>query len=109
MRRFGQVLGLDVARLDEYKRHHAKIWPEIERAIRAAGIRNYSIFYRAGTLFGYYEYHGPDGAYDARMRALAAAPRMRAWWDLMESMQIPLPDRRAEEWWAELEEVFHQD
>ena len=109
MRRFGQILGLDVTRLDEYKRQHAKIWPEIERAIRAAGIRNYSIYYRAGTLFGYYEYHGPVGEYDARMLALAAAPRMREWWDLMESMQIPLADRRNGEWWAELEEVFHQD
>jgi L-rhamnose mutarotase len=43
------------------------------------------------------------------MRALAAAPRMREWWDLMEAMQIPLPDRRAGEWWAEMDEVFHQD
>jgi len=103
------VLGLDLARLDEYVRHHAKIWPEIEHAIRAAGIRNYSIFQRGGTLFGYYEYHGPPGEYDTRMRALAAAPRMREWWDLMESMQIPLPDRSPEEWWCEMDEVFHQD
>lgn len=109
MRRFGQILGLDPARLDEYERHHEKIWPEIASAIRAAGIRNYSIFHRAGTLFGYYEYHGPDGEYEIRMRALAAAPRMREWWDLMEAMQIPLPDRRAGEWWAEMDEVFHQD
>ena len=109
MRRFGQVLGLDVARRDEYKRHHARIWPEIEQAIREAGIRNYSIFERAGTLFGFYEYHGPDTEYEARMNALAVAPRMREWWDLMEAMQIPLSDRRAGEWWAEMEEVFHQD
>jgi len=40
IRRFGQVLGLDVARLDEYKRHDARIWPEIARAIREAGIRS---------------------------------------------------------------------
>jgi L-rhamnose mutarotase len=34
---------------------------------------------------------------------------MREWWDVMEAMQIPLPDRRAGEWWAEMDEVFHQD
>lgn len=109
MRRFGQVLGLDRARVEEYTRAHARIWPEIETAIRAAGIRNYTIFLRDGLLFGYYEYHGPDDDYDARMRALAAAPRMRAWWDWMESMQIPAANRAPGEWWAEMREVFHQD
>lgn len=109
MRRFGQVLGLDPARLDEYRRYHASIWPEIADAIRAAGIRSYSIYYRKGQLFGYYEYHGPEAEYDARMNALAEAPRMREWWDLMEAMQIPDPEREPGSWWSEMEEVFHQD
>lgn len=109
MRRFGQVLGLDPAREAEYRRYHARIWPEIADAIRAAGIRNYSIFLRGGQLFGYYEYHGPDAELDARMEALAAAPRMREWWDLMESMQVPDPDREPGTWWSDMEEVFHQD
>ena len=43
------------------------------------------------------------------MRALAAAPWMREWWDLMEPMQIPDPARRPGEWWASMEEVFHLD
>ncbi len=109
MRRFGQVLGLDRARAGEYRRYHAKIWPEIAGAIRAAGIRNYSIYYRDGQLFGYFEYHGPDAEYDARMQALASAPRIREWWDIMEAMQIPVPGRAPGEWWAGMEEVFHQD
>jgi L-rhamnose mutarotase len=109
MRRFGQVLGLDRARLEEYRRHHARIWPEVAAAIRAAGIRNYSIYYRDGQLFGYFEYHGPEAEYEARMQALARAPRMREWWDLMESMQIPVPGRAPGEWWASMEELFHQD
>ena len=109
MKRFGQLIGLRPEAYEEYVRIHAAVWPEILDAIRKAGIRNYSIFHRAGTLFGYYEYHGPAGEYEERMRALAAAPRMREWWDLMEAMQIPLPDRRAGEWWAEMDEVFHQD
>lgn len=109
MRRFGQVIGLDRARLDEYRRYHGKIWPEIAGAIRAAGIRNYSIYHQDGQLFGYFEYHGPDAEYDARMSALAGAPRMREWWDIMESMQLPVPGRASGEWWANMDEVFHQD
>lgn len=109
MRRFGQVLGLDVDRLAEYREYHEAIWPEIAEAITAAGIRNYSIYYRKGQLFAYYEYVGPEAEYEARMEALAAAPRMREWWDLMESMQIPDPDREPGTWWSDMEEVFHQD
>lgn len=116
--RFGQRLGLAPGHYREYKRLHARIWPEIAAAIHAAGIRNYSIFHLPaggtgtpgpGELFGYYEYVGPPADYRARLQALAEAPRMRQWWDLMESMQIPHPARRADEWWAEMEQLFHQD
>lgn len=109
MKRVGAVLGLRPERLEEYRLRHARIWPEIARAIREAGIRNYSIFHFRGTLFGYYEYIGPEDEYDERMAALARAPRMREWWDLMEPMQVPLEGRAEGEWWAAMEEVFHQE
>jgi L-rhamnose mutarotase len=109
VRRFGQTLGLRPEKLDEYRRYHEQIWPEIAGAIHAAGIRNYSIFQLAGRLFAYYEYVGPEGEYAARMAALAEAPRMREWWDLMEPMQVPDPRRGVGTWWSDMEEVFHQD
>ncbi|MBW2244358.1 MAG: L-rhamnose mutarotase, partial [Deltaproteobacteria bacterium] len=89
--------------------HHAEIWPEIARAIEDAGIRNYSIFHRGGQLFAYYEYDGPEEEYETRMATLAAAPRMREWWDLMEPLQIPDDARPEGTWWSDMEEVFHQD
>ncbi len=109
MKRFGQVLGLRPERLAEYKRHHERIWPEIADALAQAGITNYSIYHFHGQLFGYYEYTGPDEDYEARMQTLAAAPRMREWWDIMEPMQAPLEGRKLGAWWAEMEEVFHLD
>jgi L-rhamnose mutarotase len=109
MIRYGQFLSLRPECLADYRRHHAAIWPAIATAIHAAGIRNYSIFHFRGRLFGYYEYVGPPQEYAARMQALAAAPRMREWWDLMEPMQIPLPDREPGTWWTTMTEVFHQD
>ena len=51
MRRFGQVIGLDRDRVEEYRKYHAKIWPEIEEAIRQAGICNYSIYLDDDRLF----------------------------------------------------------
>lgn len=103
------MLGLRAEKLGEYRRRHAAIWPEIATAIRAAGIRNYSIFHRDGRLFAYFEFGGTRQELDARMRELAKAPRMREWWDLMEPMQEPVPGAAAGEWWADLEEVFHLD
>ncbi len=108
-RRFGQLLGLRPEKLEEYKRYHVSIWPEIAQAIRKAGIRNYSIYHFRGQLFAYFEYAGPEAEYEARMEKLARAPRMREWWDVMEPMQVPLEGRKPGAWWTEMEEVFHQD
>jgi L-rhamnose mutarotase len=109
VKRFGQNLGIRPECIDSYRRYHVRIWPEIEHAIREAGIRNYSIFLRGEQLFAYYEYIGPEDEYEARMNALAAAPRMREWWDVMEPMQVPDKNRAAGTWWSDMEEVFHQD
>jgi L-rhamnose mutarotase len=109
MKRFGQLIGLRPGRLEEYKRYHAAVWPEILAAIRKAGIHNYSIFHFEGKMFAYFEYAGPQEEFDARMRELARAPRMREWWDITDAMQVPEPGRRPGEWWASMEEVFHTE
>jgi len=109
VRRFGQVLGIKPEFVEEYSRHHAKLWPEIASALHEAGLRNYSIFQHRGQLFGYFEYIGPPEEYAQRMQALARAPRMREWWDLMEPMQIPDAARAPGEWWSTMNEVFHLD
>src|SRR5436309_1953933 len=93
VRRVGGVLRIKPERVDEYRRYHASVWPEILNAIRAAGLTNYSIFLKDDLLFSYYEYVGPPDEYEARLRELAVAPRMREWWDIMESIQVPFNTR----------------
>src|SRR6266568_609011 len=109
MKRVGQMIRLRPEIIDEYKRIHVKIWPEIEKAIRESGITNYSIFLKDGILFAYFEYVGPDSEFNARMQQMANAPRMKEWWTITEAMQVPLETRARSEWWANMEEVFHQD
>ncbi len=41
--------------LDEYKRRHDNIWPEMKDLLKSAGIRNYTIWNVGSELFGYYE------------------------------------------------------
>ena len=109
VRRFGQLVGLRPERLEEYKRYHAAVWPEILGALRTAEIRNYSIFHFDGKLFAYFEYHGPPAEFEERMRQIACAPRMREWWDITDPMQAPVEGREPGAWWADMEEVFHTD
>jgi L-rhamnose mutarotase len=110
--RYGSVIGLRAEKIAEYKKLHAAVWPEIAKANREANIRNYSIYLRKlpdGNyyLFSYFEYVGRDFAGD--MKRLAANPDVKRWWTFTDPCQKPLTDRKPNEWWASMEEVFHQD
>ena len=60
--RTGFVLHVRPDKIDEYVTAHRSVWPEMLDALRAAGIRNYTIF-RAGTsVFGYFESEDLDFA-----------------------------------------------
>ena len=91
----------------EYRRYHAAVWPGVLEMIRQSNIRNYSIYFKDGFLFSYFEYHGTD--FQADMAKMAADATTQKWWSIMEPMQDPLPTRKPGEWWANMEEVFHTD
>ena len=103
----GFVIGVKPERIEEYKRLHAAVWPEVLATITACNIRNYSIFLREpeNVMFGYFEYHGSDFAAD--MAKMAADPVTQNWWDVCMPCQAPLETRKPGEWWAGMEEVFH--
>ena len=105
MKRYGSVIRIRPDCIDVYKAYHAQVWPEVLKMIADCGIRNYSIFLKDTTLFGYFEYHGSDFAAD--MARMAADPKTQQWWAIMEPMQQPLESRAPGEWWAGMEEVFH--
>ena len=42
-------------KINEYKKRHDEIWPEMIELFKQAGIRNYSIWNVGNDLFGYYE------------------------------------------------------
>jgi L-rhamnose mutarotase len=49
--------------IEEYKRRHDEIWPEMVELLKKAGISNYTIFNVGDELFGYYECeHGVEYA-----------------------------------------------
>ena len=107
MKRYGSVIGVRPEKLEEYKKLHAAAWPDVLKTIRECNIRNYSIYYRDGLLFSYFEYIGSD--YDADMAKMAADPATQKWWGVCKPCQKPLESSKEGEWWADAEEVFHCD
>ena len=105
MKRYGMMIKVRPERLDEYKRLHATVWPDVLKMIRECHIRNYSIHHRDGWLFSYFEYVGDD--FDADMATMAADPVTQKWWAVCKPCQEPLATREEGEWWAPMEEVFH--
>ncbi|MEG0722496.1 MAG: L-rhamnose mutarotase [Lachnospiraceae bacterium] len=107
MKRYGSVIQVKSEKLEDYKYHHAHIWPEINAMIKQCKITNYSIYNFGGFLFSYYEYVGEN--YDADMAKMAEDPKTQEWWDLVMPYQTPIEGRKEGEWWAEMEEVYHLD
>jgi L-rhamnose mutarotase len=59
MHGIGFVLKVRPDLLEDYKRHHQAVWPEMLYALRRSGWHNYTLFLQPdGTLFGYFETEG---------------------------------------------------
>jgi len=112
MQRYGSVIGVCAEKLEEYKRLHAAVWPDVLKMIKDCHIRNYSIYLRKlpdgrHYLFSYFEYTGAD--FQADMARMAADPTTQKWWAVCMPCQEPLSDRAPGAWWADMAEVFHCD
>jgi L-rhamnose mutarotase len=90
--------------IDEYRRRHDEIWPELAEALSAAGIHDYSIFLDEEDLSLFAVLKLRD---DHRREALAEMPVMRRWWDHMAPLMEVGPGNRPKEW--PLVQVFHLD
>lgn len=106
MQRICFLLKVKPTHLDEYRRRHQEVWPDMLAALRATGWRNYSLFLRDdGLLVGYLETEDFDAA-----RAGMAAQEVNARWQAeMAPFFEALDGRRPDEGLLILEEVFHLD
>jgi len=104
MKRICFVLQVKPDRLDEYKRRHRAVWPEMLNALRETGWNNYSLFLRDdGMLVGYLETEDFE-----RARAGMASREVNDRWqsemkDFFVHPEGVTPDRAMQP----LEEVFH--
>ncbi len=105
MQRVAFILKVRPERLEEYKRRHSEVWPEMLQALRETGWHNYSLFLRPdGLLFGYLE--TPDFE---RARAGMAQREVNDRWQRDMAPFFESLEGHADEAMAPLEEVFHLD
>jgi L-rhamnose mutarotase len=88
--------------VEEYKKRHDEIWPELAEAISAAGIYDYSIFLDEETLSLFAVLKLRD---DNRREDLPNQPIMKKWWDYMAPLMEVHRDNRPVEW--PLTPLFH--
>ena len=106
MNRHGFALKVRAGMLDEYRRHHETVWPDMLDALRRAGWHNYSLFLRPdGTLFGYVE--TPGTLADAQ--AAMAGEEVNERWQALMAPYFEGDGRPADRMMEPLEEVFHLD
>lgn len=70
--------------LDEYKKRHDEIWPELVEVLRKAGIRNYTIWNVGNELFGYYECDSVEEA----AKVQADSPVVDKWNEYMKDVMV---------------------
>ncbi len=103
MQRVAFILKVRADMLEEYKRRHREVWPEMLQALRETGWHNYSLFARPdGLLFGYLE--TPD--FERARREMAARDVNGRWQREMAPFFESLSGR-PDEAMTPLEEVFH--
>lgn len=91
---------------EEYLRLHASVWPEVEAALAAHRVTNYTIFILEDTLFAYYEYVGQD--HGADLALVDADPVTQEWLRRTGPCQTPFGrTARPDDGWRPLEEVWH--
>jgi L-rhamnose mutarotase len=105
MQRVAFILRVKPDRLEEYKRRHTAVWPEMLQALRETGWHNYSLFMRPdGLLFGYLE--TPDFE---RAKAEMAKRDINTRWQAEMAPFFESISGRPDEAMQPLEEVFHLD
>jgi L-rhamnose mutarotase len=106
MKRVGFLLKVKEDMLDEYKKRHEAVWPEMLDALRRTGWHNYSLFLREdGLLFGYFE---AEESFQASLDGMSKEEINARWQDSMAPFFEGTGDH-ADKMMVELEEVFHLD
>ena len=70
---------------EEYIKRHNEIWPEMVEVLKAAGIKNYTIWNTGSELFGYYEC---EKGIEFATKIQSESPVVKKWDEYMKDILI---------------------
>ena len=90
--------------IEEYKKRHNELWPELHKLLKDAGLSEYSIFFDEETnfLFAFQKQAGKQGSQD-----LGKTEIVQKWWKYMADITETNPDNSPIS--TALEEVFYME
>ena len=106
-RRYCLALDLkdDPVLIAEYKKYHEKIWPEITKSIKDAGIEDMEIYLLGTRMFMIMEVNDTF-TFEAKSRADQQNPKVQEWERLMWKFQQALPYAKLGEKWLPMDRIF---
>ncbi|HER07393.1 MAG TPA: L-rhamnose mutarotase [Bacteroides sp.] len=103
-KRIGFKMKLYPGFVEEYKKRHAALWPELRKLLKDSGVSEYSIFFDEEThsLFAFQKQAGEQGSQD-----LGKEEIVQKWWKFMADIMETNPDNSPVS--IPLEEVFYME
>lgn len=95
----------DASLIAEYERYHERIWPEITRSIKGAGIENMEI-YRLGTRMFMIMEVNETFSFEGKSKADRTNPKVQEWEQLMWKFQQPVAEAKPGEKWLLMKKIF---
>lgn len=95
----------DPTLIAEYEAWHQKVWPEIMKSIRNAGIENMQIYRFANRLFMIMEVN-KKFSFEKKRTADAGNAKVQEWEELMWNYQQAIPGVKAGEKWVLMNKIF---
>ena len=89
----------------EYKRYHERIWPEITKSIKDAGVVDLEIYLLGARMFMVMEV-SERLSFEAKSKADRDNPKVQEWEALMWKFQNPLPNAKPGEKWMLMDRIF---
>jgi L-rhamnose mutarotase len=107
MKRFGLALDLkeDPALIAEYEAYHKRVWPEIIKCIKDAGILSMEIYRTGNRMFMIME-TTDEFSFTKKSRLDASNSKVQQWEELMWKYQQALPHAKPGEKWVLMERIF---
>lgn len=89
----------------EYEAYHEKVWPEIIKSIKDAGIESMEIYRTGNRMFMIMETND-NFSFDQKSKMDASNERVQEWEKLMWNYQQALPHAKPGEKWVLMKKVF---